>query len=185
MYICIETDRDGWATRWETTVQDNEKLVQALLRTVKRYRAEEEGRPETAPAEEAPEGPPAAAPEELQQKTPAAAAGTKEPEPGYRGFLLMECGKCGRLKGFNAKEPVTENTCRDCGHVTVLKDVVRADLYCPVCKKTWRYKTNTTQPDLSCACINCGTRMRSRWNKRLRCYLPVTEKEGLEEDRRE
>lgn len=173
MYICIETDRDGWATRWETTVQDNEKLVRALLRTVKRYRAEEDGQPEAVPAAEPPEELPAAAPSE---ETPAeAAAEQKEPEQGYRGFLLLECGQCGKMRGFNARVPIAEQTCRSCGYVTVLKDMARADLYCPTCKKMWRYKTNTTNPEISWPCVTCGTVMYSKWDKQLSRYLPETE----------
>lgn len=39
-------------------------------------------------------------------------------ETGYRGFLILTCEACGKSYTVNAREPVTETTCKACGHVT-------------------------------------------------------------------
>lgn len=38
---------------------------------------------------------------------------------GHKGFLLMKCPECGKIKGFCAKEPITEYRC-SCGAMTPL-----------------------------------------------------------------
>ena len=47
-----------------------------------------------------------------------------------------------------------------------------AELWCPVCGKTWKYKTNSEQAEVTARCIQCGAEMVSRWNSKKRRYLP-------------
>ena len=43
---------------------------------------------------------------------------------------------------------------------------------CPDCGKTWRYKTNSEQADVSARCVSCGAVMVSEWDRKLRRYVP-------------
>lgn len=93
-------------------------------------------------------------------------------EAGYRGFLILTCGACGKTYTVNAREPVTETACKACGNMTALEALRPVEMYCPDCGKTWRYKTNSEQADVSVRCISCGAAMAARWNGKLRRYLP-------------
>ena len=56
---------------------------------------------------------------------------TSEGEPKrYKGFLLIRCGKCGKLHGFCAKAPIAQYQCRDCGGFTPLHDLTSLQLHC-------------------------------------------------------
>lgn len=76
------------------------------------------------------------------------------------------------MYAYNAREETREFACRDCGHVTTLRDMTVAELRCPDCKKTWTYKTNLTDAEVFCGCVACGADMRSRWNAKLKRYAP-------------
>lgn len=164
MLIHIMTTEKGWDTERHIEVPDNDKLLQALLRTVKRY--------ENAGGGVAANQPPAETPPADEAAPLAAPAGTAFEEPSYRGFLLIRCEACGKVYAYNAREETREFTCRDCGHVTPLRDMTVAELHCPDCKKTWTYKTNLTDAEVFCRCIACGADMRSRWNAKLKRYAP-------------
>lgn len=106
--------------------------------------------------------------EDLQQKQEAGRS-----EQGYRGFLLVRCGGCGRVYAYNARDGVTESACRECGYVTPLQMLAQANFECPSCGAKWNYKTNLVEKDATCRCIKCGAEMRARWHKKLRKYIPV------------
>lgn len=93
-------------------------------------------------------------------------------QTGYKGFLLIRCSGCGREYFINAREPETESTCRYCGQVTRLENLASAELYCRKCDRTWRYRTNSEEAEVSCSCINCGEELSSQWNSKLRRYMP-------------
>nr|WP_326185396.1 hypothetical protein [uncultured Oscillibacter sp.] len=166
MLIHIMTTEKGWDTERHIEVPDNDKLLQALLRTVKRY----ENAPRGGVTENQPpaETPPAEEPAPL----PEPPAGMHFEEPGYRGFLLIRCEACGKVYAYNAREETQEFACRDCGHVTPLRDIAVAELRCPDCKKSWVYKTNLTDAEVFCGCIACGADMRSQWSTKLKRYAP-------------
>lgn len=58
----------------------------------------------------------------------------------YKGFLLVRCEKCGKLRGFCAKTPTTYSKC-ECGHRTELHDLKPVFLKCK-CGSVFKYKTN-------------------------------------------
>lgn len=64
-----------------------------------------------------------------------------EPEE-YKGFLMIKCEKCGTVKGFCAKTPISEYKC-DCGGRTKLHDLKMVHLHCK-CGSYFKYKTNIT-----------------------------------------
>ena len=94
-------------------------------------------------------------------------------ETGARGFLLIRCASCGKEYSFNAKEPMEKSVCRACGSVTQLDELAVAELRCPACGRTWRYRTNSEEPEIACRCIKCGEEMHARWHKKLRKYIPA------------
>lgn len=164
MLIHIMTTEKGWDTERHIEVPDNDKLLQALLRTVKRY--------ENAGGGVAANQPPAETPPADEAAPLAAPAGTASEEPSYRGFLLIRCEACGKVCAYNARKETREFTCRDCGHVTPLRDMAVAELRCPDCKKSWVYKTNLTDAEVFSGCVACGADMRSRWSTKLKRYAP-------------
>lgn len=127
-----------------------------------------ENQVEEQPAEEAP----ATVPEQPAHADPPAHVERITFETGYRGFLILTCGACGKSYTINAREPVTETACKACGHVTALKEMAAVEMCCPDCGKTWRYKTNSEQADVSARCISCGAVMVSEWDRKLRRYVP-------------
>ena len=98
---------------------------------------------------------------------------------GYTGFLILTCGECGKTYTVNAREPMQETTCRACGQVTELKEMAAVEMLCPACGKTWRYKTNSEQADVTARCIQCGELMVSEWDIKLRRYVPQKQEETL------
>lgn len=169
MEITIKSRENGWETERKMELPDDEKLLRAILRSVKRHtdppKAAGGGADPMIQKEAEAKEEPA---EDLQQ-TPEAGRS----EQGYRGFLLVRCGGCGRVYAYNARDGATESTCRECGHVTPLQMLAQASFECPSCKETWNYKTNLVEADATCRCILCGTEMRARWHKKLRKYIPV------------
>jgi hypothetical protein len=161
MLIYIKSGEAGWETERQIELPDDEKLVRAILRSVKRHLEP----PKTAGGgieEKAPPEPAAPAPENKKE----------EVEEGYRGFLLVKCQNCGKIYAYNARGETTESTCRECGHVTPLRMLAQALFECPECGTKWNYKTNLTDADAACRCVRCGAEMRSRWHKNLRKYVP-------------
>ena len=73
----------------------------------------------------------------------------------YKGFLFIKCEHCGETRGFNAKVPIDEYKCSECGGKTKLIGLRPAHLDCE-CGKHWKYQTNETADVLTINCINCG-----------------------------
>lgn len=86
-----------------------------------------------------------------------------EPE-GYTGFLRITCEKCGAIKSFNPKTPVTEFRCEQCGYVTTLENLNSAKFICE-CGKSWGYKTNARERIIEQPCIACGNLMTAEQDK--------------------
>lgn len=93
-----------------------------------------------------------------------------EPEE-YRGFLLIKCEHCGKIKGFCAKTPISEFTC-DCGEKTELYDLKPAHLHCK-CGSNWKYKTNITDETFDYNCLNCGSPVDLELNSRRNTYVTI------------
>ena len=80
----------------------------------------------------------------------------REWQDGYKGFLLIRCPECGEVRGFCSKNFITEMTCRNCGAVTQLDDLIPAHVNCGKCGAHYRYKTNIdTQEPVSFHCLGC------------------------------
>lgn len=175
MEIIIRSRENGWETERRMELPEDAGLVKSILRSVKRRVGPPklaggvtENPVEEQPAAEAPD----TVPEQLAHVDPPAHVERITFETGYRGFLILNCKACGKSYTVNAREPVTETTCKACGHVTALEEMAAVEMCCPDCGKTWRYKTNSEQADVSARCISCGAVMVSEWDRKLRRYVP-------------
>lgn len=93
-----------------------------------------------------------------------------EPEE-YRGFLLIKCQHCGKVKGFCSKTPMSKYTC-ECGKVTPLRGLKPAHLHCK-CGSCWKYKTNITDETFDYNCLNCGNPVSMQLNNRRNTYVTI------------
>lgn len=96
---------------------------------------------------------------------------TGEPEE-YRGFLLIKCPVCGKLRGFCAKQPITSSICRECGHDIKLHDLLPVHLKCK-CGSDFTYKTNVTEPTFDYPCLKCGSPVDLELNRRGTAYVTI------------
>lgn len=109
-------------------------------------------------------------PEGLTQPDP-----MMEPEPihkSYRGFLYIKCQHCGEERGFCAKQPVSEYKCRTCGKVTPFEELADLNVDCE-CGKHFYYHTNMTEYAFDVDCIECGTPVAVKWNKKKKMYVTI------------
>ena len=90
----------------------------------------------------------------------------------YKGFLFIKCEHCGETRGFNAKVPIDEYKCSECGGKTKLKGLRPAHLDCE-CGKHWKYQTNETADVLTINCINCGQPVDMMLNARRTAYTSI------------
>lgn len=74
-------------------------------------------------------------------------------DEGYKGFLLIECKACGKLRGFHAKIPISKYVC-SCGGKTPLKNLRPAFLKCK-CGSTFKYMTNIEDEAFTYNCLDC------------------------------
>ena len=95
-----------------------------------------------------------------------------EPEE-YRGFLLIKCEHCGKIRGFCAKTPTTEHRC-ECGGRTKLHDLKPAYLKCK-CGGQYKYKTNITDETFEYNCLNCGSPVDLELNSRRNTYVTISD----------
>ena len=89
----------------------------------------------------------------------------KKQEESYKGFLLIQCEDCGKIRGFCAKTPQTEYFC-DCGNTTKLENLLPAFLKCKSCDGTFRYMTNVRDRKFAFHCLNCGRKISLALNDR-------------------
>lgn len=188
MEIIIRSWENGWETERRLELPEDDGLVKSILRSVKRrvnppllggvteHQEEPEGGAEQAAepearVEEDTGEPDKAWREERDVKTAPLVERTTF-DTGYRGFLILDCEGCGSEYITNARQPMEESVCRVCGHVTRLEEMAAVEMCCPDCGKTWWYKTNSEQADVSASCITCGAVMVSEWDRKLRRYVP-------------
>lgn len=91
----------------------------------------------------------------------------------YKGFLLVKCEKCGKLRGFCAKTPTAYSKC-ECGHRTELHDLRPVFLKCK-CGSVFKYKTNVTEEIFDFPCLKCGNPVDLQLNKRGTAYVTIGE----------
>lgn len=92
----------------------------------------------------------------------------------YKGFLLIKCEHCGKVRGFCSKTPITSSKC-DCGGRTELHGLKRAFLKCSKCGNQFKYQTNITDEVFDYACLNCGSPVDLQLNKRGDTYVTIGE----------
>jgi len=159
LIIIRSTDPGGWETERELELPEDPKLVQALLRTVKRF---------TDPPK--PKQPVPAVAVESEPNPEPELATPKPVRLTYKGFILAKCSGCDQLYGFNAKYPVSTARCKNCKMETPLEDMVEAIFHCRNCKKTWTYQTNSQDGSVDTLCIQCGDNLTAWWDKKYRRY---------------
>ncbi len=93
-------------------------------------------------------------------------------EKGHKGFLLPQCEKCGRIKGFNAKRPTQSYVC-ECGHVTRLGDMRPALVQCEKCGSFFRYRTNAKDRIITHTCLTCGAPVDLEYSSRKGAYITL------------
>lgn len=91
---------------------------------------------------------------------------------GHRGFLLIKCDKCGKIKGFCAKEPTTEFWCT-CGEKSALPEKLTPAILRCECGSIWKYKTNATDDVIEHNCISCGTPVDMQYNHKKGRYETI------------
>ena len=168
--IIIKSLENGWETERKLELPEDEGLVKSILRSVRR-RVTPPVKTGGVIGDQEPE-------EERVLEAPEAEDGLEHTdvetvfETGARGFLLICCRNCGKEYAFHAREPMKSSVCRACGHETPLEELAIAELRCQDCGRTWRYHTNSEEPEITCRCTKCGKEMTGRRNGKLRRYLP-------------
>ena len=90
----------------------------------------------------------------------------------YKGFLLIECEDCGKVRGFYAKNPQSVYYC-DCGCQTNLEGLRPMFPKCVKCGSTFKYMTNVESPTLTYNCLDCGSPINLELNKRGDTFVTV------------
>lgn len=90
----------------------------------------------------------------------------------YRGFLLIKCAHCGKLRGFCAKQPITEYRCDECEKTTPLHDLTSAYIGCK-CGRHFRYRTNMVDDMFTYSCLSCGAPVDLTYNRKSGIYQTV------------
>lgn len=80
-------------------------------------------------------------------------------EESYKGFLLIKCEECGKIKGFCSKHEITYHQC-ECGHRTELRDLRPMHLNCK-CGNHYKYMTNIQDENFEYTCFNSGCQIYS------------------------
>lgn len=92
----------------------------------------------------------------------------KYPASDTTGFLLIQCSKCGDIRGMRAKLPITVYRCRKCGGRTLLDTYSRAYMRCE-CGRRSAYYTNCTDRLIEAECYQCGCPITMEMTKK-GCY---------------
>lgn len=79
---------------------------------------------------------------------------TSEPKK-YKGFLIIKCEHCGKVKAFNSRNELSSYKC-SCGGETPLSNMVPVTALCE-CGERWRYFTNITDDSFEISCLHCGS----------------------------
>lgn len=109
--------------------------------------------------------------QEFQEKSAEEAPKESETINHYKGFLLIKCQHCGKIKGFCPKEPISEYRCK-CGGSTPLINLVPAHLNCK-CGSHFKYKTNITDERFEYNCLECGSPVDLELNSRRNTYVTI------------
>lgn len=97
------------------------------------------------------------------------------PEGVYKGFLLIECEDCGKVRGFYAKNPQSVYYCQ-CGCQTQLRGLRPMFPKCVKCGNTFKYMTNIEDNELTYNCLDCGSPIDLELNKSGSAFVTVGSK---------
>lgn len=87
-----------------------------------------------------------------------------------KGFLYIRCPKCGTERGFCTSDPITETTCRICGHEISYSEPLRLVwLHCE-CGARYHYMTNIQDHMFEINCLSCKRSVAVEWNKKKNLY---------------
>ena len=112
---------------------------------------------------------PAIAPEEAPTRDTESGA---ENEPkSYKGFLYVECEKCGKTKGFCVKHPITSRRC-ECGHTTELRYLLPAHVRCE-CESRFTYHTNMRSNVFTIDCLHCGAPVDMELGAKAKAFVTI------------
>lgn len=89
----------------------------------------------------------------------------------YKGFMIIKCDKCGMVKSFCSRQPITHCIC-DCGNHTELNKLKRLYVNCE-CGMNSKYLTNMTEQLFDAECIECGYPVTVQWNQKKYVYTTV------------
>ena len=78
--------------------------------------------------------------------------------PRLKGFVYLECSKCGRRHGFYTDKEKSYYRCDECGYDTNIDNskLRRLRLDCEICGKSYLYTTNITEEKPQMQCFSCG-----------------------------
>ena len=93
----------------------------------------------------------------------------------YRGFLMVKCEVCGKIKGFCAKRETYSYRCDSCGGITLLEKLRPMHMKCK-CGKEYTYKTNLTDQTVTYPCVTCHAPVDMELNWRGTTYVTITER---------
>lgn len=97
-----------------------------------------------------------------------------EPEQkrGYSGFLYIKCPECGEARAFCSKYELTFYKCPDCGTKTPLDNMTPLYINCE-CGGRSRYLTNEDEFAFDVNCIECGSPVAVKYNRRKKIYETI------------
>ncbi len=91
----------------------------------------------------------------------------------YKGFLIIRCEECGRIKGFCTKNSTYSFKCSECGHETTLEGLKPLFVNCDKCGGTFKYMTNIREKEFTWDCLTCGSPVDVQLNKKETAYATV------------
>lgn len=93
----------------------------------------------------------------------------------YKGFLYIQCRKCGEVHAFCVREGINNSICPRCGARTFFSEPLKVmRLYCE-CGLYTRYVTNLKEEMFDARCINCGSPVAVKFNHRKNRYETIKE----------
>lgn len=96
-----------------------------------------------------------------------------KPFAGHSGFLYLRCPSCGAERGFCARYPIFDATCKNCGKLIPLPDRLVSIFFRCECGKSYKYLTNITDPMFDLSCMECGTPNTVILNRKRGVYVDV------------